>query len=102
MTPVKTPTACAIVNQPDLNVTSMETAVKTLKEEVIEYLTQSENARLFEHLKREIAYFEENQEGRADFWQMMAESEYQFSTGQFFSQEEVEKELQEWKSRRKK
>ena len=79
----------------------METATKTLKEEVIEYLTQSENARLFEAVKQEIEFYKENNRSNAEFWQMMFESEQQFKAGQSLSQEEVETELQAWKSRRK-
>lgn len=80
----------------------MEAAVKTLKEEVIEYLTQSENARLFEAVKQEITCFEENGRSSRELWSSLLESEHQLRKGEVYSQEEVEAHVQAWKNRRQK
>jgi hypothetical protein len=80
----------------------METAVKTLKEEVIEQLIQSDNVRLFEAVKQEIESFRENGSSVHDLWEMLFISEHQIRKGEVFSQEEVEKQIQTWKNRREK
>ncbi len=84
----------------NLNFDTMETATKTLKEEVIEYLTHSENARLFEAVKQEIESFQENGRSLNDIWKMLFLSEYQIRKGEVTSQEEVENQIQTWKNRR--
>lgn len=80
----------------------METAVKTLKEEVIEQLLQSDNVRLFEAVKQEIESFRDNGSSVHDLWEMLFISENQIRKGEVFSQEEVEKQIQTWKNRREK
>lgn len=80
----------------------METAVKTLKEEVIEYLTQSENPELFEAVKQEIRCFEENGRSLKDLLMRLWESEMAISRGEVLSQQELENEFREWKNRRRK
>lgn len=80
----------------------MEIAVKTLKEEVIEQLIQSDNIRLFEAVKQEIESFRENGSSVHDLWEMLFISEHQIRKGEVFSQEEVEKQIQTWKNRREK
>jgi len=80
----------------------METAVKTLKEEVIEQLIRSDNLRLFEAIKQEIESFRENGTSVHEMWKVLFISEYQIRKGEVFSQEEVENQIQTWKNRREK
>ncbi|MBC7891418.1 MAG: hypothetical protein H7Y12_04320 [Sphingobacteriaceae bacterium] len=80
----------------------METAVKTLKEEVIEYLTQSENAQLFEAVKQEIECFEENGRSFKEVLTRLWESETAINRGDVISQQDLENELREWKNLRRK
>lgn len=80
----------------------METAVKTLKEEVIEYLTQSENAQLFEAVKQEIRCFEENGQSIKTMMDMVLQSENDIRHGRVMPHEEFKKEFKAWIARRAK
>jgi hypothetical protein len=78
----------------------METVVKTLKEEVIEYLTQSENAQLFEAVKQEIECFEENGRSIKNLMDALLQSENDLRHGRVIPQEEIKNELNAWIARR--
>lgn len=80
----------------------METAVKTLKEEVIERISALEDLETLQGVRRVIDYFHPKPVTEDELQAKIEKARAAVSQGDVLSLEEMKEEIQSWKNRRTK
>lgn len=79
----------------------METAVKTLKEEVIERISASEDLEMLQRVRRVIDHFHPKPITEVELQAKIAKAMEAARRGEILSKQELEAEITAWKSQRK-
>jgi len=79
----------------------METAVKTLKEEVIERISALEDLETLQGLRRVIDYFHPKPMTEEELQAKIEKAQEAARRGEVLSKQELEAEIAAWKARRK-